>query len=332
VNVVNSMKKSTVRSHYLPRTYLKHFLVNDELVMYMKGEKFFKDESKTPEQRIIKIKGEEGLKNVGLQNHLYNPNVEGLSSDELEEVFQKYGEDFYDITIAEIEDLPLGSKIPSKVKDNLSMFFASMRVRTPFFKKEIEDMDELFLKHMMSRKMEQTTPEDLIKEYKEIRGVEITVEMATKIHKSFIEKDYKLDYPNGIFIKSALSMLEEHADIFHQMTLNIYKSEEHRYFTTSDNPLTYFVPKEYVDFYNSPKSLVSNHSEVFFALTKNLGAHLSWRKESETIQKANRETVNGFNFNIPRHSLDYLFSPIEMNDMKDFVKNYYPYPFKLKIS
>lgn len=145
MNVVNSMKKSTVRSHYLPRTYLKHFLVNDELVMYMKGEKFFKDESKTPEQRIIKIKGEEGLKNVGLQNHLYNPNVEGLSSDELEEVFQKYGEDFYDITIAEIEDLPLGSKIPSKVKDNLSMFFASMRVRTPFFKKEIEDMDELFL-------------------------------------------------------------------------------------------------------------------------------------------------------------------------------------------
>ena len=326
------MSKSTIRSHYLPRTYLKHFLLNDELVVYMKGEKFFKYDTKTPEQRILKVKGEEGLKNIGLQNHLYNPNVEGLSSDDLEEIFQKYGEDFYDETIAEIEALPIGSNITQNIKDNLSMMFASMRVRTPFFKKEVEDMDEVFSKHMMARKMEQTSPEDIIKEYKEISGEEVSLEIATKIHKSFIEKDYKLEYPNGIFIKMALMMLEEHADIFHQMTLNIYKSEEHRYFTTSDNPLTYFVPKEFINVYAGPKSLVSPHCEVFFALTKNLGAHLSWRKETETIQKANRATVDGFNFNIPTHSLDYLFSPMEMNSLKEFVKTYHPYPFKFIVS
>jgi len=326
------MKKATIRSHYLPRTYLKHFLVNDGLVMYMKGEKFFKDENKTLEQRILKVKGEEGLKNIGLQNHLYNPNVDGLSSDELEEIFQKYGEDFYDETIREIERLQIGSPIPQNIKDNLSMFFASMRLRTPFFKKEVEKIDEVFIKHMMAGKMKLTTLEDLIQEYKKIKGEEISLEIATKIHKSFIEKDYKLEYPNGIFIKTALMMLDEHVDIFHQMTLNIFKSDEHRYFTTSDNPLVYFVPQEYLNVYVGPKSLVSNHCEVFFALTKNLGAHLSWRKESEIIQKANRVSVDRFNFNISRHSLDYLFSPIEMNSMKDFVKEYYPYPFDFRIS
>lgn len=305
---------------------------NDELVMYMKGEKFFKDDITTPEQRILKVKGEEGLKNVGLQNHLYNPNIEGVSSDDLEEIFQKYGEDFYDDTIAGIEALSTGSNIPKNIKDNLSMMFASMRVRTPFFKKEVEEMNEVFSKHTMARIMEQTTPEDLVKEYKETKGEEISIDLAAKIHKSFIEKDYRLEYPNGMFIKTALLMLEEHADIFHQMTLTIYKSDEHRYFTTSDNPLTYFVPKEHLNFYVSPKSLVSIHCEVFFALTKNLGAHLSWRKESETIRRASRDTVDGFNFNIPRHSLDYLFSPIEMNSMKDFVKEYCPYPFKLRVS
>jgi len=325
------MSKPTVRSHYLPRTYLKHFLLDDELVMYMKGEKFFKDIATTPEQRTLIIKNEEGLKNVGLQNHLYNPEVEGITSDDLEEIFREYGENFYDTTIADIEALPMGSDIPEYIKDNLCMFFASMRVRTPLFKQEVEEMDEVFHKHIMATKMEQTTPEDLVKEYREIDGKDISIKLATEIRTSFIDKDYKLKYPNGLFIKMALTMLEEHADIFHQMTLTICKSET-RYFITSDNPLTYFVPREYLNVYVNPKSLVSPHCEVFFPLTKTLGAHLTWRKGNGIIMKANREIVNGFTFNLSHNSLDYIFSPIEMNDLKEFVKTYIPYPYKLTMS
>ena len=82
------MSGNTVRSHYLPRTYLKHFLLEDKLVMYMKGEKFFKNPDTKPEDRILTVMGEEGLKNVGLQKHLYNPGVEGITSDDLEEIFR----------------------------------------------------------------------------------------------------------------------------------------------------------------------------------------------------------------------------------------------------
>ena len=32
---------ATTRSHYLPETYLKHFLHEDQIFMYMKGKIFF---------------------------------------------------------------------------------------------------------------------------------------------------------------------------------------------------------------------------------------------------------------------------------------------------
>ena len=324
------MSKQTTRSHYLPRTYLKHFLFDEELVVYQKGEKFFKEIDKTPEQRIFVVKGEEGLKNIGLQNHLYNPMVEGISSNEVEEIFGEYGEYFYNEVISEIENMPTGSAVPQEIKDKLSLMFSAMRVRTPLFKSEVEEMDRNFRKHFMSKNISRMSPEDLVKHYKEINGKDISLKTATRIHKTFTEKDYELKYPNGFFIKIALTSLEKHADIFHQMTWNFYKSEN-RYFITSDNPLTYFVPREYLNAYTSPKSLTNKYCEVFFPLTKTLGAHLSWRKESETQNTANRETVENFNFNISRQSLDYLFSPIRMNSLKEFVQTYIPYPFKFTI-
>src|SRR3989344_657560 len=324
--VICTMKKPTVRSHYLPRTYLKHFLLNDELVMYKKGEKFFVDPTTTPEQKILIVNGEEGLKNVVLQNHLYDPEVEGTSSDDLEDIFNDYGENIYDDVISRIETLPANSRLPQSIKDDLSFFFATMRVRTPLFKWEVEQMDANFRKHFMARQMRELSPEELVEQYKEIDGKEISLEMATKVRQSFLDKDYELRYPNGFFIKMALMTLEMHADIFHQMTWNIYTSDE-RYFTTSDNPLVYFVPREHINAYVSAKSLTSPHCEVYFSLTKNLGAHLTWRKDSEMIKTGSRQIVDLFKFNIPRQSLDYLFSPMEMNDLKEYVKQYTPYPF-----
>ena len=299
--------------------------------MYMKGEKFFKNPDTKPEDRILTVMGEEGLKNVGLQKHLYNPGVEGITSDDLEEIFRKYGEDFYDATIREIENLPIGSEIPQSIKDRLCLMLAAMRVRTPFFKQEIEQIDETMSKHFMARKMENSTAEEIVEEFKQIKGEKISLGTAGKIRKLFLESKYELNYPNGLFIKMALTFLEMHADIFHQMTWNIYRTEE-RCFTTSDNPLVYFVPKEHINAYVSPKSLTARHSEVFFSLTKNQGLHLTWRKETQTINRGSREIVDTFNFNIPLHSLDYLFSPIEMNALKKFVETHIPYPFRFSIS
>lgn len=324
------MKKQTVRSHYLPITYLKHFLNEDEFFMYKKGEKFFKDPAITPEERIIRIRGEEGLKNVGLQNNLYNPGVEGVSSNDLEEIFSGYGEESYNETIDKAEKLSIGEFIPQEIKENLCFIMASMRVRTPLFKWEVEQMDESMKKHLMAKQIGGMTSEEMVSRFKKDKGEDISLEIAQKVRDKFINKNYNLKYPNGYFIKIALMLLEQHADLFHQMVFTIHKSDS-RFFITTDNPLAYFVPKEHINFYISPKSLVSPHCEVFFPLTNKLAVHATWIRGQEQILTANREIIDIYNYNLSHNSYEYIFSPIKMNSLNKFIENHIPYPFKITI-
>lgn len=297
--------------------------------MYMKGEKFFKKGSESS-NRIVKIVSENGLKNVALENNLYDPGIPGLSSNDLEEIFRGYGEDFYNDLIASIYSLQAGEEIPDEIKDKICLFIASMRVRTPQFKREIEEIAEVFTKHDMSKKFGSMSLEEIIKFNKEKLNNELTKDEARKIQEVFKEKKYELKYPNGYFIKIALLQLNHFADIYRKMTINIIKSS-YRYFITSDNPVVYFVPREKVDSYNSYKSLVSPYSELFFSLSQNLGVTLNWRKMEERIMPENREVIDIFNYNISHNSFDFIFSPLEMNSLNKFVEEYIPYPFKINI-
>jgi len=321
---------TTVRSHYLPITYLKHFLHENTLFMYKKGEKFFSEKTK-PEDRILKVQDEAGLSIIGVEKHLYNPRIEGISSDDLETIFQELGENTYDATITAIHKLPIDSIIPASIKEPLCLLMASMRVRTPLFKKEIEEMDEGMSKHMMATNYERMTIEEVRQHAKEATGEEITKEFAAQIKNSFVNKDYTMQYPNAYFIKCALLLVEHHVDIFRQMTMTICKSDG-RFFITNDSPLVYFVPPEHTNVYNPPKGLVTPFCEVFFPLAKDLAVHMCWRKEEESLKKVSRKMIDTFNYNLAHNSLDYIFAPIKINELEKFTQEYIPYPYKLTIS
>ena len=314
----------------MPRTYLKHFLNDDVLFMYKKGAKFFDDLKISPSDRILEVRGENGLLNVGVEKHLYDPEIAGISSDDLENIFQELGEDVYDTVISEIETLGNGSPVPPSVKDPLCLMMASMRVRTPLFKKEIEEMDEQMKKHLMALNYERMTVEEVQQHAKEVTGKEITIEFAAEMRDSFINKNYAVKYPNAYFIKHALLLVEEHINIFHQMTMTICKSNN-RFFVTNDNPLVYFVPPEKVNVYNPPKGLVTPHCEVFFPLTKNLAVHMTWKKEEEELREVSRQVIDAFNYNLSHNSWEYIFAPIKINELNIFIQEYIPYPFKFAI-
>lgn len=321
------MTKNTVRSHYLPRTYLKHFLLDDALFMYKKGERFFEKEA-TAESRILRVKSEEGLANVGLENNLYAIEAPGVSSNDIEEIFQEYGESFLDDLITKIEARGEGDSITGEIKDKLCTFLAAMRVRTPLFKYEAEEMSASFTMHSMAKDMEHRSVEEL-KAAIDAEGKSYTEEQIASARQAFIDKKYKLKFPNALFLKLALSSLDMHADIFHGMNMLILRSKADRYFITSDNPVVYFVPREKINFYNPPKSLMSPHTEVFFALTRNLAVHLSRAKLKEIIMRADHETVDVFNYNISFNSFNFIFSPLQIKSLEQFSKEYIPYPFRV---
>jgi len=298
--------------------------------MYKKGEKFFKDNA-TPTQRTVVIKGEQALINFGLENGLYDPEIDGLSSDDLEEIFCDCGENTYNSLIQEIELLVPGHEIPLDVKNKICIFMAAMRVRTPQFKREMEDMDGTYRKYYMALKYGSMTPQELINfNKKELKRI-ITLDMAKKIIKYYSDKNYELKYPKVFFIKMALEFLEVYADIFCKMTITIVKSDQ-RYFISSDNPVVFFVPRDKVDFHNPPRALVSPFTEMFFPLSKNLAAHFTWRKDKERVALATRKIVDVFNYNLSYNSFDFIFSPMKMNSLDIFTKKLIGYPFKFLIN
>ena len=183
------MNNATVRSHYLPRTYLKHFLSRDALFMYKKGEKFFKPDTK-PARRIVRIEGEGGLTNIGLENNLYDPEVDAsFNANDIEEIFQEYGEKFLDSVISEIEGKATGQPIGQEIKNKLCIFLAAMRVRTPLFKWETEESASLFSKHNKSRLMENISTADLKREIN-AAGKDYTEEQLEIVRQTLIDKKY----------------------------------------------------------------------------------------------------------------------------------------------
>jgi hypothetical protein len=296
----------------------------------MKGEKFFKNDP-DKEKRILEVKGEKGLLNIGLEKNLYQIEAPGFSANDIEEIFKEYGEDFLDDIILKIRGKQIGEAIDQEIKNKLSIFLGAMRVRTPLFKWETEESSNTFSKHLVTRQMENISTAELKKEM-EGAGKKYTEEQIEIARRTLVEKKYELKWPNSFFLKFALSGLEMHADIFHDMKMTILMNSNSRYFITSDNPVVYFVPKEKVNFYNAPKSLISPHTEVFFPLTRDIAIHLSRKEElKELIMDAKRDIVDIFNYNVSYNSFNFIFSPIKMNSLNEFVESYIPYPFRIVI-
>jgi hypothetical protein len=326
------MPEITTRNHYIPQTYLKHFLLDDTLFVYKKGERFFKDKSVTEDKRIFGVKGEEGLKNVGLENNLYTLEIEGVKNDDVEQIFSDLGESDYDSIISEIERMSDGAEINQDLKQKICLFLACMRLRTPQFKAQIEEMDSVMKKHFMSEDYKRKSAKEIVADYKEMSGEDISEEKAEKVRKMIVDKKYGLEYPNGYFLKYALLGIEQHLGIFSGMTMTIVRSNNKRHFITSDCPVVYFVPKEKVDFYNGYKNLMSSHIELYFPLTRNLVVMLFRRDIKEIISPVNREIVDMINYNISMNSFNFVFTPLKMNDLQKFISEYIPYPFMFKMS
>ena len=115
-------KKNTIRSHYIPQTYLNHFLLDDKLFMYKKGENFFK-RSNDSEKRILEVRGVDALKNIGLENNIYKLNIGSFNSDDIEDIFREYGENFFDDVVSKIDQIKEGEEINFEIREKICILW-----------------------------------------------------------------------------------------------------------------------------------------------------------------------------------------------------------------
>ena len=326
------MQKRTVASHYLPRIYLKHFLSDDVLFMYKKGEKFF-NEKTTPENRIVLVKGQTRLQNIPQESNLYLAEVPDLNPNTVEELFQEMIENDIDSIIREAELIKSDAQLPEELRKRISILMATMLVRTPNFKRELEESSTQFRKHTTSKTIEYVDRDLFRKTYEEKTGKKIDDDDLEKAIQDLRDGKYDLEWKNAYYLQFALSTVEKFAAIFFDMRMQLLIAPSSRVFVTSDNPVVYFIPPEKMQapFY-SPRNLVHPHTEVFFPLTKQLGVTLNRRFLPDAAVAANREQMEIFNFNISQNSRDYIFSPIAMNSVRRYVETYVPYPWRFSIS
>ncbi len=316
-------------SHYLPRTYLKHFLLDDALFMYKKGEKFFASGA-TEDKRIVAVRGESGLNNVAKENNLYALEAQGLDPNAVEKLFQEMVENDFNDLLAQGDGLAVGTRLGTELKRKLSLLMATMRIRTPQFKSEVDAMSTGFTKANMKRAMEHINREEFRKEWEAETGKKLSDELLDQAVETFKSEKYDVTWPNALFLKIALSSIEMHADIFWNMKMNLLKAPRGACFITSDNPVVHFVPQDKVNFYNNYKSLMSPFTEVFFPLSKTMSLYLCRAKDiGETVQAVDPEMTEIINYNISVNSKDFIFSPQKMESLKKFADSYIPYPFKL---
>jgi len=342
---MNQEKQITKGSHWLPKTYLKHFLVDSRLFMYKKGERFFK-ENLSPEERIVEVMGEKGLNNIAKENNFYHIEAKGIDPNFIENLFREIIENDLDKIIQNVEEKTLGDKIDEDLKKQLSLLMATMRIRTPEFKWEIDEILDKYSKMWIKLRMKNSQDKPLDKneineakrDYFRKTGKKITdkgiIKEIEKAREKMAKGDFGnikiVDSSNKFFVKTALSNIYKFATIFFNMKMNILKVKESRHFITSDNPVVYFVPQDKVNFCNPSKSIMSPFTEVFFVLTKDYAIHLCRHPDlKETIMSPTRELVDNFNEILAYNSKDFIFSPIRMNFLNQFIEKYIPYSFRL---
>jgi len=329
---MSKKKNPTKGNHFLPITYLRHFLHDDKLVMYKKGEKFFTEGSK-PADRIVTISGEGGLGVVAKQNDLYTlKEIEGVEPDFMETFFVELIEGELNGLIQEVESLPLRAPISNELKKKICTLMASMTVRVPGTKQETETIFTEFLKMQFQHvPMSEKEKGAIIEQAKKESGWEITDKDFEDAIQAFFDGDIKLEISSNLFVKDILTRMEHFANIFYGMKMCIVKSDGKSLFITSDNPVAWFVPKDKADYHlNAPRSLMSPYTEVNFPLTKNYCVALTRRDDwREIVVPSISEAFDILENTLSCFSKDYIFSPVQKPILDDFANEYIPYPFKL---
>lgn len=292
---------------------------------------------------MFKVEGEKGLDKIAKENYLYRIEASSLDPNTVEDLFRELTEDNFNDLVRQVSAKKIGDKVGVDLKEKISFFIASMRVRTPQFRWEIEEMASVFLKMTSSMMIDKIpyTKERIKKlkaQFRKETGRMISDKEIERARKQISEgkmSDIKVSFSNNnLFLRSALLSMKDYDKIFSGMKMNIFVVSGGDYFITSDNPVVYFVPDDKVDFYNNYKSLMSSYVELYFPLTKSIGIHLSRDKRltemiMPTYSPMGVNFVDIFNYNISHNSKDFIFSSIEKSSLDKFIEECIPYPFKL---
>lgn len=155
----------------------------------------------------------------------------------------------------QIED-PISKKLPKlikKIENNeqitdedkywFSLLLSTMWMRNPYFRRQINSMEEQVLKHVTSVLFSQPEHEKKLEEIAE--GAGLPVEKYEEAKSKLLNGEYEVDFSNQTHLKFMMDgeRLREFTNLFFGQNWLVHISRCNRQFVASDNPITVIIPQ-----------------------------------------------------------------------------------------
>jgi len=200
-------------------------------------------------------------------------------------------------------------------------FIASMTVRTPNFRNNIQESTAAILKHMSKfMASHKENFESMLRRYEQETGEKIEMSVEELRQWTLNTDNYTVRVDAQYAIGMALSLMERLTEIFAAMSWTFMEAGGEFNFMTGDNPLSYIDPSHPAQ---SPYGvgLQNKGIEVTLPLSKNICAFGSWKPNKKYYQ-ASTEFVRQMNRRTVKESGRFIFTDKKSQDIDKFVKKY----------
>lgn len=307
-------KQITKDQHYAPKFYFKRFADEEGWLQVLDIRN----------GRLIKPKPFSG---VCYAEFYYGINTG--EADEASQDFEKFFkiiEDYFSSSYDQIvEDISSYKQLTFQQLDKLAWFLASMWIRSPQMRDQLNRTMADGMKQFM--KLAASHPsfeENSIKTLSE-EGVEATKEQLEDVRKSFIEKDYEIEFDNVHHLQFIVKC-EEFRRWFIAKNWRIYLAKGKKKFTTSDVPV--------LDIFNEGKNfaekIYTNHimqRQQFFALSPEILIELTDPRIGKKVKRRVIDDAAVLEYNLirARHSDQFCYSSTK-TELEDMLPYYHGTP------
>lgn len=287
----------TEDQHFVPRFYMERF-ANSKLFLSVLDIKQAKIVKPRPYSGVCYKKFYYGQK-TGVQDEV---------SQQIENWFTGIENDIARSLPTIYDKIISYKQITDEERYLISTLSAMLWLRGDYMRLQVNKSSEDMMKWMMTMDASRPGYKEHVRKIMKEKGKDITDEEIEKIQKSFIDKDYKLEFDNSSHL-NLMTKLKEFSNMCFGKNWIVYLAKGQKRFITSDTPVAEWFP-EIKNFAYGSSFLSRKH---YIALSPEMLIEMIYPKSGKKLKRklATDQQVSDFNLMRAELSINYCYSQRE---------------------
>ncbi len=294
----------TEDQHFVPRFYMERF-ANSKLFLSVLDIKQAKIIKPRPYSGVCYKKFYYGQK-TGVQDEI---------SQQMENWFTSMENDIARFLPIIYNKITSYSQITDEERYLISILAAMLWLRGDYMRLQVNKSSEDLMKWMMSMEASRPGYKEHVREIMKQEDKDITDEEIEEIRKSFIKKDYELDFDNSSHL-NLMTELKGFSNMCFGKNWVVYLAKGQKRFITSDTPVVEWFPKR-ENFAYGASFLERKH---YLVLSPEVLIEMIYPKYGKKLKRkwATDKQVSDFNLMRAELSINYCYSQRE-DELKELI-------------